>query len=190
MAASILSSLWPGYENLPGHSCNETPHMNSYLHLLSLTNALVSWTAIYLIFIRPHATGERLLKLLIAPHLFRYLGLIALMNPLFPVRVLGFSDGYLALVAWGDFTAGVLALAALVALHRKASFAMPLVWLFNIVGLADFANAGLQMAWPLTADPTAVGPLGWIVLTIYFPMLIISHLAMFELLIRHRASLA
>jgi hypothetical protein len=164
--------------------------MTAYLHLISMTNALAAWAAIYLIFIRPNVSGGRLLKLLIVPHLFRYLGLIALMNPLFPVRSLGFSEGYLTLVGWGDFTAGLLALAALVALHRKASFALPLVWLFSVVGFVDFANAGLQMAWPLTADPTAVGPLGWVVLTIYFPMLIVSHLAIFDLLIRHRASLA
>lgn len=163
--------------------------MSSYFHIISMTNALIAWTAVYLIFMRPRLATDRdaHLKALIAPHLFRYLGLVALMDPLFPVRSLGFGETYLAIVAWGDYVTGLLALAAIVAVHAKARFAIPLVWTFNVVGFLDFANAGIQMTWPLTANPTAVGPLGWVILTVYLPMLIVSHVAIFRILIaEHR----
>lgn len=159
--------------------------MTAYLHILSTANALLAWTALYLIFVRPAYAGDRdgLLKALIAPHLFRYLGLIALYPALFPVRGLGFTEGYLAQIAWGDFATGILALVALIALHIRSSLAIPLVWIFNVVGLADFANAGLSMALKLSADPSAVGPLGWALLTFYLPMLMVSHIAIFGVLL-------
>jgi hypothetical protein len=158
--------------------------MTAYLHIVSTANALAAWTAIYLIFLKPaHATDQDgLLKVLTALHLFRYLGLIALFPALFPVRGLGFTEGYLAQIAWGDTATGWLALAALVALHVKARFAIPLVWLFNIVGFLDFANAGVSMALPLMQDPSAVGPLGWVLLTFYLPLLMVAHIAAFHLL--------
>ncbi len=43
--------------------------------------------------------------------------------------------------AYGDFASGLLALLSLVALRRGWSLALPLVWLFNIVGTVDLLNA-------------------------------------------------
>lgn len=159
--------------------------MTSYLHIISTANALIAWSAVYIVLLRPRLARDREahLKVLVAPHLFRYLGLIALYPALFPVRGLGFSEAYLAQIAWGDFATGVLALVALLALHVRSTLAIPLVWLFNVVGLADFANAGLSMTLPLAADPAAVGPLGWVLLTFYLPMLMVSHIAIFGALL-------
>jgi hypothetical protein len=159
--------------------------MTAYLHIVSTANALIAWTAIYLVFLKPAYAGDRdgLLKLLTALHLFRYLGLIALYPALFPVRDLGFTDSYLAQIAWGDTVTGWLALPALIALHLKARFAIPLVWVFNILGILDFANAGVSMALPLMQDPAAVGPLGWVLLTFYLPLLMVAHIAAFHLLL-------
>jgi hypothetical protein len=154
--------------------------------VLSTANALVAWAAVYLIFLRPRWVPDRRTHLmaLVAPHLFRYLGLIAVYPALFPVRSLGFDESYLAQIAWGDFGSGLLALVALVALARRSRFAVAWVWLFNIVGLVDFANAGLSMTTRLAADPSAVGPLGWVLLTVYLPMLMVSHVALFFVLLQ------
>jgi hypothetical protein len=162
--------------------------MTAYLHMLSTANALIAWSVIYLTLIRPRLADDpqTLLKWLIAPHLFRYLGLVALYPALFPVRELGFAESYLAQIAWGDFAAGLLALAALIALAVKARGALALVWIFNVFGVLDFAHAGLQMALPLAADPAALGPLGWVLLTVYLPMLMVSHFAIFHALTRPR----
>jgi hypothetical protein len=98
---------------------------------------------------------DGLLKVLTALHLFRYLGLIALYPALFPVREPGFTEAHLAQITWGDTITGWLALPALIALHLKARLAIPLVWIFNILGFLDFANAGVSMALPLMQDPAA-----------------------------------
>jgi hypothetical protein len=160
--------------------------MPSYLHILSAANATLAWAALYLILIRPGLAGDprRHLMWLTAPHLFRYLGLAALYPALFPVRDLGFSEDYLAQIAWGDTVAGWLALATLIALAARWRLAVALAWLFNVVGLADFLNAGLSMALPLAADPASLGALGWILLTFYLPLLTVLHIASFALLWR------
>ncbi|MGL4553079.1 MAG: hypothetical protein ACRC33_18085 [Gemmataceae bacterium] len=161
--------------------------MTGYLHILSINTALVAWAAVYLLFVRPRFAADRagLLKVLIAPHLFRYLGLVALLPTLFPVRALGgFSEEFMAVVAWGDYATGLLSLVALIALARRSGTATTWVWVFNVVGFADFANAAGRMTLPLIADPTAVGPLGWLILTVYLPMLIVSHVAVFAELLR------
>jgi hypothetical protein len=161
------------------------PLLVSNLHIVSAALALISWTTIYLVFVRPAAAHDRdlHLKILIAPHLFRYLGLITFFPALFPVQGLGFSPEYLAQIGLGDAISGVLALIALIALATRAPGAILLVWVFNIAGMADFANAGLSMMGKLSADPASVGPLGWVLLTFYLPMLTVSHLAIFGVLL-------
>jgi hypothetical protein len=163
--------------------------MNSWLHVLSTANALVAWAVIYLLFLRPrvmHDTRAHLMAL-VAPHLFRYLGLVAIYPALFPVHTLGFTPEYLAQIAWGDFVSGLFALVALLALAGRWPAARGWVWLFNVIGVLDFANAGLSMTTKLAADPAAVGPLGWVLLTVYLPMLMVSHVAIFVVLLRsHR----
>jgi hypothetical protein len=161
------------------------PAIVSNFHIVSAALAIISWTTIYLTLIQPAVAHDRdlHLKVLIAPHLFRYLGLVTFFPALFPVQGLGFSPEYLAQIGLGDAISGVLALFALIALSVRLPGTTLLVWIFSIVGMADFANAGLSMMQPLAADPSAVGPLGWILLTFYLPMLTVSHLAIFGVLL-------
>jgi len=165
--------------------------MTAYLHLFSTANALAAWTVLYLVFLRPAfaADPRRLVMLLIAPHLFRYLGLVALYPELFPVGRLGFEPAYLAQVAIGDTLAGLLGLVALLALALRWRGTLALVVLFSAVGLLDFANAGASMALTLSADPAALGPLGWVLMTFYLPMLTVSHLGILALLPALRSAL-
>lgn len=145
--------------------------MESQLHNLSLVNAIAAWTTVYLL-LRPRLARESVathLTVLLVPHLFRYLGLIALIPSLFDMRSLGFSDTYHAIVGWGDFASGLLALAAIWLVQRQSRFALAGVWLFNVIGTADFLHAGLQLA-PRISDPSVIGPLGWPVFTVYLPI--------------------
>jgi hypothetical protein len=163
--------------------------MYAYLHIISIANALIAWGAVYWV-IRPRliaSGGKTHLTVLILPHLFRYLGLIALIPSLFDMRALGFDDSYHAIVGYGDWISGLLALVALILVRTQSRFAVPILWLFNIVGMADFMHAGLQLA-PSITDPAIIGPLGWPVFTVYLPMLIVSHLSMFALLITGKAT--
>jgi hypothetical protein len=161
------------------------PFIVSNFHVVSAVLAIVSWTTLYFVFVRPAVAHDRdlHLKVLIAPHLFRYLGLVTFFPALFPVQGLGFSPEYLAQIGLGDAISGVLALIALIALAVRLPGAILLVWIFNIAGMADFANAGLSMMGKLSAAPSAVGPLGWVLLTFYLPMLTVSHLAIFGVLL-------
>jgi hypothetical protein len=165
--------------------------MTSHLHNISIVNALVAWTAVYWL-LRPRlarAPFDTRLATSLAPHLFRYLGLIAFVPTLFDMRALGFSDAYQSIVAWGDFASGLLALFAIGLVHTRHPLAIPTVWVFNVVGMLDFCYAGLQLA-PRITDSTIIGPLAWPVFTLYLPMLVVSHVAIFVLLWGGRRTVA
>jgi hypothetical protein len=68
---------------------------------------------------------------LVLPHTFRFIGLSFLVpgvvSPSLP-------SAFAARAAYGDLVAAILAVAATIALSRRASFAISLVWLFNVWG--------------------------------------------------------
>jgi len=78
------------------------------------------------------------LILLILPHAFRHVGLTFLV-PGVAGGVL--PEGFAAAAAYGDFISGLLAILAVIALKGRWSLAIPLVWIFNIIGTVDLLNA-------------------------------------------------
>jgi hypothetical protein len=85
-------------------------------------------------------------------------------------------------VAWGDLTAAVLALLSMAALRWRWTFAIPLVWIFNLEGTVDLLNAYFKGATQV-ADPGLFGA-GIYIPTLYVPILLISHTLAFILLSR------
>ena len=69
---------------------------------------------------------------------FRYLGLSFMAKEQFYD---GFPTEFLTTVGLLDFTTAVLAIIASIALKNKWKFAIPLVWVFNIVGFGDLVTA-------------------------------------------------
>jgi hypothetical protein len=69
---------------------------------------------------------------------FRYLGLSFMAKEQFYD---GFPTEFLTTVGLLDFTTAVLAIITAFALKNKWSFAIPLVWIFNIVGFGDLITA-------------------------------------------------
>src|SRR5262249_54542614 len=59
-------------------------------------------------------------------------------------------------VAYGDLTAAVLALLALACVRYENAAAVPMVWLFNIVGLLDLTYANIS-TFKDHVDPTYLG---------------------------------
>jgi len=117
------------------------------------------------------------LQPLLVLHATRYLGMVFLVptvvGPALPA-------GFAVPAAYGDLLAALLALAALVALHARAPIALPLTWLFNVVGLLDLINAfyqGLRNDVQLGA--------AYFIPTFAVPALVITHLMMFRMLVRH-----
>jgi len=112
------------------------------------------------------------------PHMFRHLGMVFLVpgivaQPLPPA----FANP----AAYGDLLAGVLALMAFVALRTKWSGALPLVWLFNIVGTVDLLYA--VTAGTLNDASSQMGS-AWYIPTFVVPMLLITHVMIFARLLR------
>lgn len=121
---------------------------------------------------------ESALQPLLALHAFRHLGLVFLVP-----TVVGSSvpASFAVPAAYGDLLAGVLALAALVALRGRSAVALPLVWLFNVVGLLDLIHAFYQ---GLAAN-VQLGA-AYYIPTFVVPALVITHVMMFGMLIRGR----
>ena len=69
---------------------------------------------------------------------FRYLGLSFMAKEQFYD---GFPTDFLTTVGLWDLTTAILAIITTVALKTKWKFAIPLVWIFNIVGFADLITA-------------------------------------------------
>jgi hypothetical protein len=88
-------------------------------------------------------------------------------------------------VAYGDLATSALAVITLVALRSRLGFAIALVWLTNVVGTLDLANA---LFGGVRYDIARLG-MGsfWYVVTILVPILWIAHVLAFLLLVRRRA---
>ncbi len=108
------------------------------------------------------------------PHAFRHVGMVFL--------VPGVVDQPLPAefanpAAYGDLATGVLALLAIVALRSRWSVALALVWLFNIVGTVDLANALRHL------DVAPRFGAAWYIPTMLVPLLLVTHFLIFKRLL-------
>src|SRR6266508_4221351 len=85
--------------------------------------------------------------------------------------------------AYGDLIAAILAVAASVALFKRASLAIPLVWLFNVWGAADFLFAFYQGVFGVQLDARMLGA-AFFIPTVIVPAGLITHGLIFWLLVR------
>lgn len=108
---------------------------------ISVTLGLLASSLIGLWYVWPRmrevAARDALIPL-IFPHAFRYLGLSFLIHGVTTARL---DPRFAVPTAYGDLLTSVLALASIAALRANARFAIPLVWIFSLVGVADFINA-------------------------------------------------
>jgi hypothetical protein len=124
--------------------------------------------------------NSALIPLLFA-HVPRYVGMTLLVpgmvDPKLPI-------GMLSTTAYGDLVAAALALTSIFALRSDSRVAVPLVWLFSIWGFVDMLNAlrgVLQVNLPSFDLATF-----WYVYTFYAPVVLISHLLIFWILIKSK----
>jgi hypothetical protein len=122
---------------------------------------------------------DQALVVLVAPHMFlRFVGLSFLV-PGVVSRLL--PAAFAVPAAYGDFVAGILAIAATVALSRRTSWARALVWLFNTWGAADLLFAFVQ-GLRVGIDPGALGA-AFFIPTAVVPPLLVTHALIFRLLV-------
>jgi hypothetical protein len=163
--------------------------MNS--HVVVGVSALISFVASIVaanLFVWPRLrTMERQHALvpLVAPHMFlRTIGLGFLVPG---VVSPGLPVAFAAPAAYGDFVAGILAIAATLALAKRASWATALAWVFNVWGAGDLLNAIYNGNFQAKIDPGALGATFYIP-TAIVPPLLVTHGLIFRLLLRPKGS--
>jgi hypothetical protein len=112
-------------------------------------------------------------------HSFRFFGLVFIVPGVVGANL---PPGFATYAAYGDFATGVLAMLALMAFRSRQLF-LPLVILFNLVGTADILidyYHGNQLGLPALAGQ--LGGVYWVPV-IYVPLLMITHIAAFRLLL-------
>jgi hypothetical protein len=85
-------------------------------------------------------------------------------------------------VAYGDLSAVILALIAIVALRLGQPLAKAAVWIFNIAGTADLIYANIA-TFTAHVDPVALGT-AYYLAVINVPAMLIVHLVIFRYLLR------
>ena len=121
------------------------------------------------------------LQPLLLHHATRTLGMTLLVSA---VVGSGVPRAFALQVAYGDLVAAVLALVSIAALRARASYAIALVWIFNIEGFADLLNA-LAQGIRLNVASTPLGA-AWYIPTYAVPALLVTHIMMFSMLLKPR----
>lgn len=110
---------------------------------------------------------------------FRYLGLSFMAKEQFYD---GFPTEFLTTVGLWDLTTAVLAIITTIALKTKWKFAIPLVWIFNILGFADLVTAFPQF-FGLKLYDQNLGFI-WLTFVTYGLAAFMSHIFIFYRLLR------
>ena len=142
---------------------------------------LVTWGLLARWFLAPRLAAldrETALQPLLAVQAIRYIGLVFL-APAATGSAL--AQAFAVPAALGTALAGILALIAIAALRARAPFALALVWIQTIEGLADFANAFLQAR---TAGVVSALGAAYYVPIVIVPAAIVSHVMILGLLLR------
>ena len=151
-----------------------------------LFSAFVFWVAarIYVMPKLPELEPGTVLVPILLLHSFRHLGLMFLTpGATYP----GIAPQFAYPAAFGDLGAALLALAALAAVVRGARSARLLVWIFNVWGTADLADA-IVLATRYGANE-AMGPAYWIP-AFWVPALLVTHYITFVILLKYWTGVA
>lgn len=159
------------------------PRKQKMLQIL-VVNLLLSTLIFFLAYqwlLRPQLhwlTPKQVLVPLLLLHTLRHLGLMFLMpgaiQPGMPIV-------FALPAAAGDFISAALALLTLVLIQRRSKFAVPLAWIFTVVGTLDFAMAITLTR--ITGSAQFLGAAYWIP-SFWVPMLLVAHWIIFVVLLR------
>jgi hypothetical protein len=87
--------------------------------------------------------------------------------------------------AYGDLTAAILALVALGCLRAKSAAAVPMLWLFNVIGLLDLVYANIS-TFKDHVDPVSLGA-AYYLAAVNVPAMIVVHFLIFAYLLKPKA---
>jgi hypothetical protein len=92
---------------------------------------------------------------------------------------------FAAPAAYGDLVAAILAIVAIGALSAHATWALAIVWLFNLWGAADLVNAIYQGEIGVHVGPGSLGA-AYFIPTVLVPPWLVTHGLSFWLLLRRQ----
>jgi hypothetical protein len=129
--------------------------------------------------LRVMSRGDSLIALVV-PHTFRFIGLSFLIPGVVSPSL---SSDFAAPAAYGDLIAAMLAIIATLALQARASWAIAIVWVFNVWGTLDLLNAIYNGQIGVGVSPGSLGAAFYIP-TVVVPALLIMHGLIFWILLR------
>jgi hypothetical protein len=141
--------------------------------------SVVAW------YVWPYLTKLSVNSALIPPlfvHVPRYVGMTLLVTGMIDPKL---PREFLSSTAYGDLLEAGLALASIFALRSNWRGAVPLVWVTNTWGFADLLN-GVRGVLQLNVPSFNLGTI-WYIYTFYAPLVIVSHLMIFWILIKSRS---
>lgn len=149
---------------------------NTVIFVLQFLMSLTVYALIAQWFIKPWLSKKpkhEALILLILPNAFRHIGLVFLATG---VVAYPLPDVFANPAAYGDLITALLAILSMIALRKSWAMAIPLIWIFNIVGSLDLLNAlyqGVRMG--------VLSSLGasWYLPTFIVPALLVTHFMIF-----------
>ncbi len=156
---------------------------NQIIFALQFLMSLTVYALIAQWFIKPWLSKKpkhEALILLILPNAFRHIGLVFLATGVIAHPL---PNAFANPAAYGDFITALLALLSMIALRRTWVIALPLIWIFNIIGTLDLLNALFQ-----GARLDIFNNLGatWYIPTFIVPALLVTHFMIFVRLLKQR----
>jgi hypothetical protein len=152
------------------------------LFAISVLTSLIVWNKIATKYFWPRFQEmdvRQAVQPILVLHSFRFAGLSFLVPG---VVHAGLNPAWAMPAAFGDFTTAILAIIAF-SLINSSSF-KPLLWIFNIWGVADLLLAFID--GPRYGIIPFLGASYYIVI-LYVPLLLLTHLKVFKLLLKSRA---
>jgi hypothetical protein len=125
----------------------------------------------------PKLKFEVVLVPMLLLHSLRHLGLMFLTTG---VTSPNMPQQFAVPAAAGDFLAGMLALTTAILVQRKNRFAIPMAWVFTVVGIADFISA-ITLSRIYSAGDF-LGGAYWIP-AFWVPLLFVVHVAIIDVLL-------
>jgi hypothetical protein len=115
-------------------------------------------------------------------HVFRYVGMTLLVTDMVDPKL---PREFLSSAAYGDLLEAALALASIFTLRSNWRVAIPLVWVANTWGFVDLLN-GLRGVLQLNVPSFNLATF-WYIYTFYAPLVLVSHLMIFGILVKSRS---
>ena len=152
---------------------------------MQLLTSVVVFGIVAVWYVGPYLTKvsrNSALILLLFVHVPRYVGMTLLVagmvDPNLPI-------GFRSSAAYGDLLEAALALVSIFALRGNWRIAVPLVWVTNTWGFVDLLN-GVRGVLQLNVPSFNLATF-WYVYTFYAPLVLVSHLMIFWVLIKSKS---